>query len=60
MGKMAENQWVSLGVISPRNKWSYGPLFITSEGVHFCGKVMYEKGHRMVGFPAVFAFAGTW
>ena len=21
---MAENQWISLRVISPRNKWSYG------------------------------------
>ena len=30
---MTKNPWVT-GGISPRNKWSHGPLLITGDGTH--------------------------
>ena len=30
---MTKNKWVT-GGISPRNKWSHGPLLITGDGAH--------------------------
>ena len=58
---MAENQWISLGVISPRNKWSYGTRD-WMVGAHLVGIVRgktpimldeFRKFWLLVEFPKI-------